>query len=640
MLLYTKILCFKDETALMVNFINRYLMYSLIFSMMVYFFAYQKLIHFSYSFDFFMLAIVYVYALNIWLKFFNLQLKPNLRYFLILLVCVSGLLSQACLTYLFQIVLLVVCIDKIKIQPSWSNFFGLLLLSVAVKTYQSFGLCQWEQVLTLIQFGQAGLLKGDVETYLHILLAAVLFPVWLLYFFKAQHEIFTHFCKISAPVMEALQVLLSAAVMCYITGVYDFLVTLTVLYRQLSPMLIFSGFALGGIVYCYYQLLQKLVPIGLFISGVLAMDAEYQLFNDAYHRLQHLNSVDYFQLDYKNPADVDFQKIAKPRNLVLIYVESLESSYQNKKLFEHDLLRHLNKLDLPKVSFNHFSQLPNTGWTMAGIIASQCGVPYKLSTAYLGNMLGQHLKTFMPHAWCLGDVLNAYGYRNVFLNGSSLEFAGQGLFFKTHHYDEIYGRSEWQHKGYSSADLQFWGLADDFLFTEAKHTLNRLMQEEKPFNLTILTIDTHGIDGRLSKTCLQQGGRTFENIVECSSAEVANFIHYVADKGWLDRVTIVVTGDHLVMKNAISDKLNQAQEHFIYNAFIADKPLNKSRDSIVHFDLYPSILHALGFSWDDDRLGLGHSALGATNPSLNPEKRLTDLKKTILSESMAYKKLW
>lgn len=130
------------------------------------------------------------------------------------------------------------------------------------------------------------------------------------------------------------------------------------------------------------------------------------------------------------------------------------------------------------------------------------------------------------------------------------------------------------------------------------------------YHLTILTIDTHGKDGRLSKNCIKRGGQNFENVVECSSTEVANFIHYIANKGWLDRVTIVVTGDHLVMANAVSDKLNLVQNHYIYNLMISDKKLPKSRDTIVHFDLYPSILQALGFSWDDDKLGLGYSAIG------------------------------
>ena len=239
-----------------------------------------------------------------------------------------------------------------------------------------------------------------------------------------------------------------------------------------------------------------------------------------------------------------------------------------------------------------------------------------------------------------GDILHDFGYRNVFLNGSSLNFSGQGLFFKNHHYDERYGQQEWAHHGYHAKDLGFWGLADDNLFAEAKLKLNQLMQSSQPFNMTILTIDTHGIDGRLSPSCIRRGGQNFADIVECTSFEIADFVRYVANQGWLDKVVIVVTGDHLAMSNALSQKLKQSSKRYIYNAMITTTSLKKNRDVFVHFDWFPSILQALGFDWGDDRLGLGHSAIGKTRPLLKPKHRMARLRRVILSNSQSYQKLW
>ena len=42
------------------------------------------------------------------------------------------------------------------------------------------------------------------------------------------------------------------------------------------------------------------------------------------------------------------------------------------------------------------------------------------------------LKTFLPNAKCLGDVLKENDYKNIFINGVSLNFVGTGLFFKNH----------------------------------------------------------------------------------------------------------------------------------------------------------------------------------------------------------------
>ncbi len=618
-----------------------YLGYLIISLFFIHYFALKNKMNVDYSYYFLMLASLYGYAIHRCLFFLKRPLKPWHDYCLFISVFFSGFLSTTYLIYLFQILGLLIFMDTLKYPKSVLSVLGLLFLSLAVESYQFFGLCQWEQIITLIDFGQSGLLTGDIYTSLSQFLGILILPLWLICFFKIVEEMRKHFLRTTLSLSTIFVMVLSCYLIFYITGIYQFLQSLMVIYQHLQPFLMCLGFFLIAFAWFFKRSSRKIISICLFLAGVLAIEGEYQLIDYVYQRAKLAdNTIDYFLRDYKNPANVNFHIPQQPKNLVLIYVESLESSYQNKKLFKRDLLSSLNQLELPKLSFHHFSQVPNTGWTMAGIIASQCGIPYKSSTAYVGNALGEHLKTFLPHAWCLGDVLNQYGYKNIFLNGSSLDFAGQGLFFKTHHYDELYGKREWQQQGYKAQDLKFWGLADDDLFIEAKRTLNRLMRSQNPFNLTILTIDTHGMDGRLSKTCLKKGGHNFEDVVECSSAEVANFIHYVADKGWLDRVTIVVTGDHLVMGNAVSDRLSQVQNHYIYNLLISDRQLQKSRDNIVHFDLYPSILKALGFNWDDDKLGLGYSALGVKKSELNVKTRLARLKKTILSNSQAYKKLW
>jgi phosphoglycerol transferase len=63
-----------------------------------------------------------------------------------------------------------------------------------------------------------------------------------------------------------------------------------------------------------------------------------------------------------------------------------------------------------------------------------------------------------------------------------------------------------------------WGLYDDMLFIEAEKKLDELESHPNtPFNLTLLTIDTHGPNGYVSKHCANQHGVTksnFEGIVE------------------------------------------------------------------------------------------------------------------------------
>lgn len=590
---------------------------------------------------FYLISTLYFFSLQGLLRFLNQKFSQYIQYSLYILPFLGGFLSEQFLPYVFQMIMMIIFLNTTVVIRCWTSCLGLLLLACAIKTYQYFGLCQWDQILTVIEFGQSGVFSGDFYLLFKSVFDVVIFPLLLLSFWGLGQVTFAQCISVNIKSYQVVLVVTCYSYLLYMCGISHDLLSLLSLVQESKLVFVYICLVSLFFIYKRYKPQISLHSYVLLSCGFLAMNDEFQLAHgEIYPFLNSSVSFDYFQHYYKSPAQTSFRVAAEPKSLILIYVESLEASYQNQQIFKHDLLKPLNELNYPKISFTRFAQLPNTGWTMAGIIASQCGLPYKFRSAYLGNFVGNHLTSFLGHAYCLSDILHDYGYTNVFLNGSSLDFAGQGLFFKTHHYQESYGFNEWQQHGYTSKDLGFWGLADDDLFAEAKSKLNELIKMGQPFNLTLLTIDTHGVNGRLSRSCLKRGGQSFEDIVECSSQEVANFVHYIASQGWLDKVVIVVTGDHLVMNNALSDQLKQSPQHYIYNLFISPKPLRKSRESIVHFDLLPSMLQALGFSWGDDRLGLGHSAIGATNPKLKPKQRIAHLRQIILSHSKSYQKLW
>jgi phosphoglycerol transferase len=132
---------------------------------------------------------------------------------------------------------------------------------------------------------------------------------------------------------------------------------------------------------------------------------------------------DYFSAHYQNPKWVKLTG-KNPRNLVLIYVESLDDAYGNAHLFGKNLLHNLDAPARDSLSFGRYNQAPGTGWTIAAIVSTQCGVPLEPVTVYDGNTQGEKLKHFLPDAVCLGDVLNEYGYHSVFMGGFTLDFAG------------------------------------------------------------------------------------------------------------------------------------------------------------------------------------------------------------------------
>ena len=352
---------------------------------------------------------------------------------------------------------------------------------------------------------------------------------------------------------------------------------------------------------------------------------------------------DYFSGSYVDPARVAVRKGKEPpKNLVLIYVESLENTYSDPALFGRDLLHRLNAYkSKPRViSFDNYRELQGAHFTIAGIVATQCGLPLKSVALFGGNVQGEQVERFLPRARCLGDILASHGYTNVFLNGSSLAFAGVGKFFHDHHYSKVMGREEWISEGERPERMSGWGLRDDDLFRRARAELDALMKSRKPFNLTVLTIDTHHPYGHLSPLCERQGYQDFDGIVECTAGQVADFIDYIAAKGWSDRVAVVVQGDHLSMGNTSYDKLVKNPERRVYNLLIGgDRKLTKNTDEVTHFDMLPTMLDLIGLKVQGERAGLGYSAIGpATVP--RPADRIAKMTEQLMNYSATYRALW
>ena len=315
----------------------------------------------------------------------------------------------------------------------------------------------------------------------------------------------------------------------------------------------------------------------------------------------------FIEKNYIDPKKIEIKAVA-PKNLVLIYVESLEKAYSDEKLFGRNLLQSLDKI--PSFQFDQYVQVPGTGWTIAAIVSTQCAIPLKPIALPDINMQGSSIRKFLPNVTCLGDILNRHGYQNVFLGGAPEAFSGKGKFLKEHGYQKVVGKDEWLNSGkYHQEDMSSWGLHDDDLFKEAKLELDRLEEQKDHFNLTLLTLDTHFPNGHMSATCRARGGNTFQDVVECSAQEITNFIEYAKNKGYLKNTSIVVLGDHLTMTNAVDEQLKKSPNRYIFNKWISNAEFYRNRSGIVHFAIAPTILEFIGFDVQGLRIGLGHSAV-------------------------------
>lgn len=313
-------------------------------------------------------------------------------------------------------------------------------------------------------------------------------------------------------------------------------------------------------------------------------------------------------------------------NLIYIYAESLERTYFDADTFA-GLTTELSGQKDNSIDFSNTSQLPGTGYTIAGMVASQCGIP--LFAPFDGNA-SSSLSTFYPHDTCLGDILSASGYDTYFYQGADLAFAGKGLFLKSHGFEHIYGFQELEGLVKDPDYRNEWGWYDDTLLDLVYDKFLALSQKKQRFALFALTVDTHHPDGYLSQSCTN---RSYEydntensslSAVACSQEHIARLIQRIRESGYFKNTVIVVSSDHLAMNNTAYDILNQHDRKdlfFIVRGDTEQRQVSKVKRSTL--DNGATVLDVLG---GDNYIGLGRSSLSSTSLSsyfLNIDDKIT-----------------
>jgi phosphoglycerol transferase len=379
----------------------------------------------------------------------------------------------------------------------------------------------------------------------------------------------------------------------------------------------------------------KLLRTGPALAGAAAVGLLAAQFSLVSHAAAYLEP-DRFAQDFVHPKKVQLVE-ERRRNLILIYAESMESTYGDAALFGRDLLAPLHAVG--GRSYGWYRPAAGATWTMAGMVATQCGVPLKVY-AESDVRPRANERVFLPGAECLGDVLAEHGYRNVFMGGVSLSFAGKGRFLQDHGYQETWGREELEASGARPEEFNAWGMWDDNLFLRAKSRLDRLHASGQPFNLTLLTVNTHNPFGLLSPQCRAGGVSSFDGIVTCSAERIAEFIEHARSRGYLKDTVVVVIGDHLAVPNPVYGKLQLAgPKRGIFNLFLGDDLPPPNRNEIMPFDLFPTLVELVGFRVQGDRLGLGYSAVGHAEAE-PPPQRAEQWSISALRGSARYDRLW
>jgi phosphoglycerol transferase len=330
-----------------------------------------------------------------------------------------------------------------------------------------------------------------------------------------------------------------------------------------------------------------------------------------------------------------------PPNLLLLYLESIERTYADEARFG-DVYAHLEALGEKGRIFEAVRQLDNTGWTMAGMIASQCGTPL-MPAGLLHDRQMEPLSQVVPGIDCLGDLLDEQGYRLTYLGGASTEFAGKGIFYEDHGFDRVMGREELQPRLEDPDYLNNWGLYDDSLYDFTLEEIRRLDANPEPWAVVNLSITGHAPSGYPAQRCVErQGPHDGADIlyaVECSAWLTRDLVERLEAEGLLDNTLVVIVSDHLTMRVSVWDELIRGERDNTFILLGNDVPRGRVRRPSSTLDVFPTILEAMDFEIEDHRAGLGVSLL-SPDPTLIEQHGVDYVNTRMLEETALQERLW
>lgn len=338
----------------------------------------------------------------------------------------------------------------------------------------------------------------------------------------------------------------------------------------------------------------------------------------AFFKSQLIKS-EFVENNFVSPKDVKITFPEKKRNLVYIYLESMETTFLDKAdggAFDYDIIPGLTEIakDKNNISFSSREEGKLGGayestysaWTIASFFGQTTGLPFKLP---IRNNDMDKYEIFMPGAITLGEILKDNGYKNYLVQGSSIIYSGTSTFVKDHGdytvYDYLYAKET----GRIPEDYRvFWGMEDKKLFDMAKEKLTLVAAEGEPFNFTVFTIDSHYPEGYICDLCDDKYPTAYENAIACSAKQAIEFVEWIKTQDFYDNTTIILTGDHYTMSKEYAKVEARGYERRIYNAIInsgisPEGELYNRKFNVL--DMFPTTLASIGATVEGDRLGLG-----------------------------------
>ena len=329
---------------------------------------------------------------------------------------------------------------------------------------------------------------------------------------------------------------------------------------------------------------------------------------------------------YNDPYFINYNNPHNKKNLILFYYEALENNIENltnntnlEKNSNLSLSKFENPIkliqDMEGKNIYNFKEAPTANFSIAGVISSQCSLPY-----YPIISLNIH-KMKNENMFCMSDVLTDFGYEQIFYITVDKKFHGFRIFKENHHY-KIHDKNKII-KDFPDVEPNGWGggVFDNDLLRHAKQKIIELHKSNKKFNVTLINTDTHPpyiispkceIKDKL-KTEIYKAYESYK----CSSKYIRNFFDDLKNEGVLENTVVVILGDHLAYDSILKTYRNN-QNRNVFFKINTKKEFTRSK--MNNFDVAPTILDEMGFfPKEQDKFGFGVSLFNK-NRNFNYDK--------------------
>lgn len=366
-----------------------------------------------------------------------------------------------------------------------------------------------------------------------------------------------------------------------------------------------------------HRIISLVLALAVFIGGAVY---GYQEFNLKQLYYAYFTDSDFIEINYADPRETKITFPEQKRNIIHIYLESMENSYLSKDLggyMEMNLMPELTELSYEGVTFSDTSNrfggpLTATGtqWSVASMVNMTTGLPMKVPAE--PNAYGT-ADSFLPGAYTFGEILRDAGYEQTVMIGSDANFGGLTYFFTNHGEYKIMDYRYAIKNGLIPEDYKvWWGFEDDKLYEFAKEEITRLYETGKPFNFTMETADTHRPGGYLSENAPTPYDDHYANAIAYSSEQTVEFVKWIQEQPFYENTTVVLIGDHLSMDTDFFEDFDSNYKRTQFNLILNAAPevADTKSDRFVNrqyanFDMFPTILASMGVEIKGDRLGIG-----------------------------------